>query len=168
MKGRGIAIITMTGGGGIMATDACARHNLGLAKLSPESVKKLDALAPSWQHFENPADIWPPSMISGIPLPAMIRNTLETYLADDNVHGVMIIMPPFPSKYAHLVFESIKLTNKFEKPVVIWLYGTEVEDLVKWLENEGRILYYPTMDQALNVLSRLNDYYEYLNRDNDR
>jgi len=47
------------------------------------------------------------------------------------------------------------------------MYGTEVEDLVKWLENEGRILYYPTMDQALNVLSRLNDYYEYLNRDND-
>jgi len=167
MKGRGIGIITMTGGGGIMATDACARHNLGLAKLSPESVGKLDALAPSWQHFENPADIWPPSMISGIPLPAMIRNTLETYLVDDNVHGVMIIMPPFPSKYAHLVFESIKLTNQFEKPVVIWLYGTEVEDLVSWLENEGRIVYYPTMDQALNVLSRLNDYYEYLNRDND-
>jgi acyl-CoA synthetase (NDP forming) len=167
MKGRGVGIITMTGGGGILATEACARHNLDLAKLSPESVEKLAALAPSWQDFENPADIWPPSMITGKPLPAMIRNTLEIYLADDNVHGVMVVMPFFPAQYAHLVFESIELTNKVEKPVVIWLYGTEVEDLVSWIENKGRILYYPTMDQAANVLAKLNDYYVYLNRNND-
>ncbi|GAI42463.1 unnamed protein product, partial [marine sediment metagenome] len=58
MKGRGVGIITNTGGGGIMATDACTRHNLDLAKLSPESLRELDAIAPPWQDFQNPADIW--------------------------------------------------------------------------------------------------------------
>jgi len=168
MKGRGVGIITGAGGGGIMATDACARNNLVLARLSPESLKKLVALAPPWQDFENPADIWPSSMISGHPLPEVIRTTLETFLADDNIHGVMILMPGFPSQYAPLVFDSVKLTTKFEKPAVIWLYGIEVEDLVSWMEKAGNILYYPTMDRAANVLSRLNQYYEYLNRDDDK
>ena len=168
MKGRGVGIITNTGGGGIMATDACTRHNLDLAKLSPESSRKLDAIAPPWQDFENPADIWPPSMISGHPLPEVIRTTAETFLADDNIHGVIMIMPGFPLQYAPILFDPVVLDIKFEKPAVIWLYGTDVEGLASWLERTGKILYYPTMDRALNVLSRLNQYYEYLNRDDDR
>jgi acetyltransferase len=168
MKGRGVGIITNTGGGGIMATDACKRHNLDLAKLSPESSRKLDAIAPPWQDFENPADIWPPSMISGHPLPEVIRTTVEAFLADDNIHGVIMIMPGFPLQYAPILFDPVVLDIKFEKPAVIWLYGTDVEGLASWLERTGKILYYPTMDRALNVLSKLNQYYEYLNRDDDR
>ena len=165
MKGRGIGVITNTGGGGIMATDACARHNLYLAELSPESSSKLNAIAPPWQDFENPADIWPPSMIARHPLPEVIRTTVETFLTDDNIHGIIMIMPGFPLQYAPILFEPVVMDIKFEKPAVIWIYGTDVEGLASWIQRTGKILYYTTMDRALNVLSRLNQYYEYLNRD---
>lgn len=168
MKGRGVGIITITGGGGIMATEACARHNLDLAKLSPDSARKLAALAPAWQNFENPADIWPPSIIAGHPLPEVLHATVETFLADDNVHGVMLIMPGTPSPYASILFKPVQLTTKFEKPAVFWCYGTEVEDTVNQIEKAERIVYYPTMDRAANVLSKLNEYFEFLNRADER
>jgi len=168
MKGRNVGIITITGGGGILATEACARHGLKLASLTPNSQKRLDALAPKWQNYSNPADIWPPSMIAGNPLWDVLYNTVDSFLQDDNVDGIFIIMPGIPPialDFLSPLKDAFRLISKFDKPAVLWCYGTEIEGTVELFEHEGRILYYPTMDRAANVLSKLNKYCEFLNRE---
>jgi len=164
MKGRNVGIISITGGGAIMATDACARHGLKLAKLSDASLKKLKTLAPPWQHLGNPADIWPPSMIAGNPLHVVLATVLETFAADDNVDGLFIILPGEYHPLMDPVLDCFKLIDKYDKPAVLWCYSIEIDKVVPLIESRGRIVHYHTMDQAANVLSKLNDYYEYLNR----
>ena len=157
-------MITITGGGGILATEAGARHGLHLAKLSAGSLARLAAIAPEWQHYENPADIWPPSRIAGHPLDEVLYTTLDTFLSDGNVHGLMMVMPGAPQAYLDSLAEAFRLTSKFDKPVALWCYGSEVMDTVETMEREGRIVYYPTHDRAANALSRLNEYYRFLER----
>ncbi|MEA1958247.1 MAG: CoA-binding protein [Chloroflexota bacterium] len=167
MKGRNVGIISITGGGAIMATDVCARHNLSLARLSDASKKRLDALAPPWQSFGNPADIWPSSMIAGNPLNIVLSTTVETFLQDENVDGLLIILPGEYHPLMDPVFSCFELIEDYDKPAILWCYSTDVDPVVELIEKRGRIVYYRTMDQAANVLSKLNDRYEYLNREDD-
>jgi acyl-CoA synthetase (NDP forming) len=179
MAGRNVGIVTITGGGGILAADACARHDLHLAELSTGSLARMRAIAPEWQAFANPADIWPPSRIAGHPLGEVLYTAIDSMLADSNVDGLLVIMPgatPIDIKTAspdaHMslistLVDAFKLTEKYNKPALLWCYGTDIDGTVSLIEKSGRILYYPTMDRAANVLSRLNDRYEFLNGGDD-
>ncbi len=44
MKGRRVGVVTTTGAGGIMATDACEAVNLEIAALSGKTREKLEAV----------------------------------------------------------------------------------------------------------------------------
>ena len=167
MKGRNVGVISITGGGAIMATDACARHGLNLAKLSDASLKKLKALAPPWQQLGNPADIWPPSMIAGNPLHVVLATVIDTFAADPNVDGLFIILPGEYHPLMDPVLDCFRIIDKYDKPAILWCYSIDVDALAPQIEARGRIVYYRTMDQATNVLSKLNDYYEYKNRTDD-
>lgn len=177
MRGRSVGIVTITGGGGILAADACARHGLRLAKLSPASMERMQAIAPEWQSFANPADIWPPSRIAGHPLGEVLYTAIDSMLADSNVDGLLVIMPgatPIDIKAAspdaHMsligtLVEAFKLTERYDKPAILWCYGTDIGATVSLIEKSGRILYYPTMDRGTNVLARLNERYRFLNNE---
>ena len=175
MRGRDVGIITITGGGGILAADACYRHGLRLAELSPESIERMKAIAPEWQSFANPADIWPPSRIAGHPLGEVLHTAINSMLADSNIDGLLVIMPGTtptdveadpPDAHMSLIgslVDAFKLTEIYDKPAVLWCYGTDTAATVSLIEKSGRILYYPTMDRAANVLARLNERYQLLN-----
>lgn len=176
MPGRNLGIVTITGGGGILATDACDRHGLHLAELSAYSIERMRAIAPEWQAFANPADIWPPSRIAGHPLGEVLYTAIDSMLSDSNVDGLLVIMPgaapidvqAAAASDAHMslintLVDAFKLTERYEKPAVLWCYGTDVGATVSLIEKSGRILYYPTMERAANVLSRLNERYQLLN-----
>ena len=47
-KGDGLAIITMSGGEGVMATDACELNGLRLARLSSSTYRNLKKILPPW------------------------------------------------------------------------------------------------------------------------
>ncbi len=55
--GRGVAVITTSGGSGILATDAMDRHGLALASLSAETTEVLDEIVPSFGSTANPVDV---------------------------------------------------------------------------------------------------------------
>ena len=162
MKGKGVGIITWTGAAGIMTLDACARYNLHLAKLSPGSLMKISTLAPPWQSVGNPADIWPAVMISKRSMDEVMSATLQAFLADQNVYGIIMIFAGFLSEFA----STSSMDNLFghaveyEKPIVCWLYGTEVESVANMVENAGTVVVYRTLEQAVKTLARLNEYWE--------
>jgi hypothetical protein len=65
------------------------------------------------------------------------------------------------------VLDCFKIIDKYDKPAVLWCYSIEIDKVVPLIESRGRIVHYHTMDQAANVLSKLNNYYDYLNRGDD-
>ncbi len=83
MKGNRVAILTMGGGFGVLASDACQRNGLVLSSLSNATMEKLDKLLPAYWSHGNPVD--------------MVANRANTYtciqalLDDDNVDAVYYV-----------------------------------------------------------------------------
>ncbi len=88
-QGNRVAIITNSGGPGIMATDAICEYGLEMAQITDETKNKLKSFLPSAASVKNPVD-----MIASAPI-EHYKQTLETILADDNVDMVMVIYLPF-------------------------------------------------------------------------
>lgn len=88
-KGDRVAIVTNSGGPGIMATDAVCEFGMQMAPISDETKAELRSFLPAAASVKNPVD-----MIASAPL-EHYRRTVETVLADPNVDMVMVIYLPF-------------------------------------------------------------------------
>ena len=88
-KGNRVAIITNSGGPGIMATDAICENGMQMAKITDATKEKLKSFLPAAASVKNPVD-----MIASAPIEHYIQ-TLETVIADENVDMIMVIYLPF-------------------------------------------------------------------------
>jgi acyl-CoA synthetase (NDP forming) len=159
MKGSGVGIITIAGAGGIMAIDACEKYGLRLGKPSAETLEKIAPLAPPWQTLENPADIWPAFMIARHRLDDVFYTIADAFLADPDIHGIIIVSHAALVAGAPEVFQRAR---RFDKPVLCWLYGSGMEQLIDDIEGKGETAVYPNVERAIRALSRLREYQEYL------
>ena len=88
-KGNRVAIITNSGGPGIMATDAICENGMQMAPITDETKAKLRSFLPAAASVKNPID-----MIASAPIEHYTQ-TLETVIADENVDMIMVIYLPF-------------------------------------------------------------------------
>ena len=58
-RGRNIAVLTASGGWGVMMADHCERNGLTLPTTSPQTTEHLRTLAPSYASLGNPVDMTP-------------------------------------------------------------------------------------------------------------
>ena len=159
LKGNRVAVITYSGGAGIMVSDALERYGLKLASLSPETIGKVAELSPEWMRLGNPLDIWPALMLHS---PQKVYSiALRAVLDDPNVDGIIsIAIAPVP-ELSNL--EVSKLLNSLveevprDKPVIVWTYGPNTKEVRKKYESKKRIMTYPTLDIAAWALSLLRD-----------
>jgi acetyltransferase len=163
MKGKGVGIITIAGAGGIMAIDACEKYNLRLGRPSGQTLDKIAFLAPPWQTLENPADIWPAFMIARHSIDEVYYTIMDAFLADPDVHGIIII--------SHAAFllgapDIFQRASRFDKPVVCWLYGSGMEELIDNVEEKGETVTFPNVERGVRALSKLKEYHEYLDGKN--
>ncbi len=80
-RGNRAAVLSLSGGMGILATDLCAAAGLELAQFSPETVRSLKQLIPSIATVRNPLD---PTAAILTRLPE-VREVIKTILADPGV-----------------------------------------------------------------------------------
>ena len=88
-NGNRVAIITNSGGPGIMATDAICESGLQIAKIADSTKEKLRSFLPAAASVKNPID-----MIASAPI-EHYNQTVETVIADENVDMIMVIYLPF-------------------------------------------------------------------------
>ena len=88
-QGNRVAIITNSGGPGIMATDAICENGMQMAPITEETKAKLRSFLPAAASVKNPID-----MIASAPIEHYTQ-TLETVIADENVDMIMVIYLPF-------------------------------------------------------------------------
>jgi len=144
-RGNRMAVITFTGGQGVIAADAAVAAGLSLAGFSPESLRGLARISPRLGN--NPVDIGPVmsdsrSQSSTNPFLAL-ENTLPILLADAGVDCVTVtlyagrqIVPLFPV----IVDLLEKSTRGTGKTVNVWIYGTSlsaISELALQLQNRG-------------------------------
>ena len=167
MKGDRVAIITYSGGAGIMASDGLERYDLNLASLSPETLHMTAEFSPDWLPLGNPLDIWPAVMLHGAN--KVYPASLKAVLNDPNVDGVICIaIAPLPEFSFLDVSESLnKVMEEFppDKPVIAWTYGPNTKEVSKSFESKKRIMTYPTLETAAWALALLRDRHKIMNHE---
>jgi acetyltransferase len=159
MTGNRVAVITYSGGAGIMVSDAVERYGLKLASLSPETTGKVAQLSPEWMPLGNPLDIWPALMLHSAE--KVYADALRAVLNDPNVDGVMCIaiapVPEFSNLEVSELLNSVVEEFPPHKPVIVWTYGPNAREIRKQYESKKRIMTYPTLEIAAWALSLLRD-----------
>ncbi len=160
MKGKKIGIVSASGGLGVMTVDACHRFGLDIAKLSPITVERISALAPSWQSVGNPVDLWPGFMVLKQSLTKILTEGIDAVLSDYEVDAVLLIWGvPTRQTCTHLCHILTKLTEAHQdKPLVCCLVGACAEEAKHMLEATGKIIVFYTPDRAIRALARLAQY----------
>lgn len=150
-KGDRVAIVTNSGGPGIMATDAICAHGMQIAPITEETKAELRSFLPAAASVKNPVD-----MIASAPL-EHYRRTVETVLADPNVDMVMVIYLPFLGlkdiDVAKALAE-IKAANP-TKPIV-GVFMTTSDFFSNLADQDIPVPFYMYAEEASDALNRLN------------
>ncbi len=155
VRGRRIAIVTNSGGPGVLAADAAEELGLEVAEPSPELRKRICGFSPTYGSLKNPVDL----TIEGLQtsyretLTAMLSNTAEY----DMALALDVATPYLDSvPLAQGVCEAAARTGK---PIVAnFMAGPVVTASIACLKEHG-IPNYPTSERAVTVLARVSQYY---------
>ncbi len=116
--GRATAIITNAGGPGIMATDACIRYGLKLARFNEYTVKSLQFQMPATGSIKNPVDL------IGDARHNRYRAALDAVTVDESVDQVMVLVTPQSMTDVAEIAEVVGETHEFcPKPIVACMMG---------------------------------------------
>ena len=173
-RGNRLAIITLSGGEGVMATDACELNGLKLASLSKDTYQKIKKIFPPWEIPLNPFD-------AGVCMEFHLSDlisfflTLATIPQDENVDGAIMQMPPNLSALLAPPNGPQNVKGALEKQFVRWLisvkeYGkpfalwctamdSEEMELVERLEASSVPVFHSS-ERAIKALSTMCRYAE--------
>jgi acetyltransferase len=152
-RGPGLAIITNSGGPGILAADATEKSALHMARPSRATVERLKEFLPPYASFYNPIDI-----IGDAPA-ERYRKTLEVVVADPQADAVLILLTPTAlaeiEGTAQAVIDVAKTTDK---PVFVCFMGKLRIAAGKRMLNEAGIPCYDYPEPAITSLEAMYTY----------
>lgn len=158
-RGRRAAIITNAGGPGIMATDACVRYGLDMARLDEGTVKTLREKLPPSAAVQNPVDL------IGDARHDRYEHALGTVLHDPMVDGVIVLLTPQAMTDIEQTATVIsELAKRGDKPVLCSFIGTaDVATGSRILRDQG-VPCYTFPEDAVRALATMNQYREWVAR----
>jgi acyl-CoA synthetase (NDP forming) len=185
-SGRRVGIVTVGGGTGVLASDACAEFGLDVVPLADDVLEELDSFLPPFWSRSNPVDL------VGAFVEGSVARSTEILLRCDKIDGVIVLGvgffarrvamykssgstgKPFYDQLARTVTEQdvdtartlAKLMEEYQKPVIIAssALSTAHEDqneAIFALFDQGVIMY-PTPRRAARAFAHLAARSEYL------
>ena len=153
--GRRIAIVTNSGGPGILTSDRGEELGLEIAEPSPAVRKKLKGFLPEHCGFSNPIDL----TVEGSG--ENYRRTLEILLAGgyDGAIAINVATPFLDSSDLAAGIAAAAGQHLNHKPVAaVFMAGKIVESGIERLK-QGRVPVFPTGERAASVLAAMSAYY---------
>ncbi len=152
--GPGLAILTNSGGPGILAADACARSALTLPRPSTATLSRLTEILPGFASAYNPVDIM------GDAGPQRYREALAALLADSQTHAVLVLLTPTALAQAEATARTVIEAangeeNPGKKPVAACFMGREAVRAGRELLQAAGIPCYDFPEAAVEALDAL-------------
>ncbi len=158
-KGNRVAIITNSGGPGIMATDAVCESGMQMAQITDETKEKLRSFLPSAASVKNPID-----MIASAPI-EHYKQTLETVLQDENVDMIAVIYLPFLGlKDIDVAQALMEIKAKNPQKPIIGVFMTTSDFFVKISNMEVNMPFYMYAEEAAEAMTRLDQQRQWMEK----
>ena len=188
-KGNRVAIMTLGGGWGVIATDLCLENDLSVPDLPPAIIDRLSALLPAYWSHGNPVDI------VGENDPNIPRTALEELLKWDGcdavihlgIHGRSILGgrmldsvgqsdPAYPSARieaikkmvaameADYIRHVVALTERYHKPVVgvSLVTNEDTRTVYRFADCRYQGVFFPSPERAVKALAGMFHYQQWL------
>ena len=188
-QGKRVALLTLGGGWGVVASDLCIENGLVVQPLSEQIITKInDWLPPFWSHA-NPVDLVA-EMNTGIHLAIvnellqwdecdaiihmgiigrkiMIKSVLESTIAVDKAYDQKYVddsLEVLKVYEQELINKTVQIMEKYNKPIIgVYLLTDETSRTV--MEIDGRKykgVIFPTPERAVKALSKMYNYSQWL------
>lgn len=157
-RGNRTAVMSLSGGMGVLATDLCARAGLQLAEFSPQTLQALQQLMPTIATVRNPLD--PTAAMTGR-LPA-VRKTIEILLADPGVDLFIFTTALWRSYGAEAGRMFAELFQETEKPFLVIWPGCSSE--TKEIIYESGLPFFNELKEGVDAAAALWRYAEFQER----
>lgn len=172
-RGNRLAIINLSGGEGVMATDASELNGLELARLGDRTRKKLKTVFPPWEIPLNPFDagVCMEFHLSDL---RIFFDTFSAIPADENVDCTIMQMPPTLSRFvsssqkdlkekaAYLRGQYMELILNMRgngKPFAMWRSSMDNQEaeLIELVESHS-LPVFQSSERAIKALSAMYRY----------
>ena len=149
-KGPGLAVISNSGGPGIVATDACISSGLTLARFSQETVAELREKLPAYAAIYNPVDV-------AIDLPGKgMDHAAAVVLRDPGVHSLLLLASPTAhTPISDMAQRIIAMERPQDKPIFVCLMGGEGVSEARRLFTKAGIPCYPFPEPAVDAIAAM-------------
>lgn len=154
--GPNVAIVTNSGGPGILAADACELSRLIMAPLSSPTVDRLKEILPPFAAFYNPVDV------IGDAKADRFAGAVDIVLQEDRVHSLLVLVSPTARTGVTDVAEAIvDVSRKHAKPIFACLMGGPAVAKGKDILMAAGIPCYDFPEPAIKAIEALSRYKEW-------
>jgi len=157
-RGNRVAIITISGGAGIMMTDEAIARGLAVQPLSPQTVEKLRPLVPAFAALGNPIDLTA-AIFDDTDL---CRKALELIIDDPLVDSVTMANAGLQGEIATKVAREVaNVARRSDKPIMLgWSARKEVAGEAYALLDEVKVPHYRSPMRCMRALAALTHHAE--------
>jgi acyl-CoA synthetase (NDP forming) len=150
-QGNRVAIVTTSGGIGVLATDYCAEQGLVLAQFSDETKQKMLNLDVPFKTCSNPVDI-------GL-VPGAIGKYLEVLAQDEGVDMILFFSGVAHSMGPTIAEEIIEVRKNCSKPIIVGWVAASQETIAPLVQYD--IPVYPDAIRAIKAVGHFVKYYSH-------
>jgi acetate---CoA ligase (ADP-forming) len=152
--GRQVAIVTNSGGPGIIATDSVEKTGLKMARFNKETIEKMRVALPAEANLYNPVDV------IGDARTDRYEAALDAVLADENTDSALVLLSPAavtePEDTARAII-AIQQKHK-QKPIfAAYMGGESIAEGSRILSGAG-IPCFTFPEPAINAISGMVNY----------
>ena len=161
-RGNRLAIITISGGAGILMTDECIARGMQMAQFTDETRAKLREIVPSFGSLLNPVDVTA-AIFNDL---SLVNRTLQTIVDDPTVDCVALINASLQGEIAQKVAtEILAVAGKTDKPIAIaWSARDAVAPEAYALLDGARVPHYKSPVRCGRALAALSQFADSLRR----
>jgi acyl-CoA synthetase (NDP forming) len=154
-RGNRVAVVTLSGGAGVLLADRCAEEGLTLPPLADDTVGKVREYVAAFASVANPVDATPQGYNDNY---ASYNRLIGDVLADPNIDQA-IVRAPRGSAATVWAKNFVEMMRGIEKPVVInWPTSPDDNADVAAFLDEHRVPVVMAPGRTVHALARVNEY----------
>jgi acetyl coenzyme A synthetase (ADP forming)-like protein len=152
-KGNRVQVITDGGGFGVLATDWIIKNGLKLAKMKPDTIKRMRNSLPNHVVLKNPIDL------TGDANVGRYKVAMEAAVDDDNVDMIVVItLFQIPTLTAEITDVISSYAERSDKPIIVIAAGGRFTEVLKKSMEDFGIPTFSYPEKAARALRALYDY----------
>jgi acetyltransferase len=155
-SGRGLGIVSISGGGGVLCSDTAEACGLTVTSLRPETTEVIAANIPSFGSPVNPVDV----TARAINTADGFANVIQAMLADAGVDGLVVVVTMIVGEPGlRMARDLVRLSREAAKPIMVaWTAGPNLMAEQFAVLNEGGVPLFHSPVRAVQALAKLMHY----------